>query len=82
MIEILTILHTLPSVQSYRTLCFERILPKLRNKTDVHITWLVYQPERLNIESTIDEYSTILDSKLVFPTPGIPTNTIFLFSAK
>jgi len=61
MIEILTILHTLPNVKSYRTLCFERILSKLRSKTDVHITWLVYQPERLNIESTIDEYSTILD---------------------
>ena len=61
MIKILTILHTLPSVKSYRTLCFERILPYLRSKTDVHITWLVYQPERLKIESQIDPHTSILD---------------------
>ena len=61
MIKILTILHTLPSVRSYRTLCFERILPYLRSKTDVHITWLVYQPERLKIESQIDPHTSILD---------------------
>ena len=61
MVEILTVLHTLPDVKSYRTLCFERILPYLRSKTDVHITWLVYQPERLNIESQKDSHSTILD---------------------
>ena len=61
MIKILTILHTLPNVKSYRTLCFERILPYLRSKTDVHITWLVYQPERLKIESKIDPHTSILD---------------------
>ena len=61
MIKILTVLHTLPSVKSYRTLCFERILPYLRSKTDVHITWLVYQPERLKIESQIDPHTSILD---------------------
>ena len=61
MIKILTILHTLPNVKSYRTLCFERILPYLRSKTDVHITWLVYQPERLKIESQIDPHTSILD---------------------
>ena len=61
MIEILTVLHTLPNVKSYRTLCFEHVLPYLRSKTDVHITWLVYQPERLNIESQKDPHSTILD---------------------
>ena len=51
----------MPSVKSYRTLCFERILPYLRSKTDVHITWLVYQPERLKIESQIDPHTSILD---------------------
>ncbi len=61
MIEILTVLHTLPTVKSYRTLCFERILPYMRSKSDVHITWLVYQPERLNIEYTKNSDLTILD---------------------
>jgi len=61
MVEILTVLHTLPDVKSYRTLCFERILPYLRSKTDVHITWLICQPERLNIESTENSNLTILD---------------------
>tara|TARA_B100001750_G_scaffold161336_1_gene130135 strand:- start:1076 stop:2371 length:1296 start_codon:yes stop_codon:yes gene_type:complete len=61
MIKILTILHTLPSVKSYRTLCFERVLPYLRSKTDVHLTWLVYQPERLKIESQTDPHTSILD---------------------
>ena len=61
MIKILTILHTLPNVKSYRTLCFERILPYLRSKTDVHITWLVYQPERLKIEPQNNTQTSILD---------------------
>ena len=61
MIKILTIIHIPPNFKSYRTLCFERILPYLRNKTDVHITWLVYQPERLKIESEIDPQTLILD---------------------
>ncbi len=61
MVEILTVLHTLPDVKSYRTLCFERILPYLRSKTDVHMTWLICQPERLSIESTENSNLTILD---------------------
>ena len=61
MIEILTVLHTTPDVKSYRTLGFEHILRYLRSKTDVHITWLVYQPERLSIESTKNSDLTILD---------------------
>jgi len=61
LIKILTIIHIPPNFKSYRTLCFEQILPYLRNKTDVHITWLVYQPERLKIESEIDPQTSILD---------------------
>ena len=58
MIKILTVIHTMPNVKSYRTLSFERILPYLRSKTDVHITWLVYQPERLKIEPIISYWVT------------------------
>ena len=61
MIKILTVIHTMPNVKSYRTLSFERILPYLRSKTDVHITWLVYQPERLKIEPQNNTQTSILD---------------------
>ena len=61
MLKILTVLHTLPSVKSYRTLCFNNLLPYLRTKTDVHITWLVYQPERLELPPQNDPQTSILD---------------------
>ena len=61
MIKILTVIHTMPNVKSYRTLSFERILSYLRSKTDVHITWLVYQPERLKIEPQNNTQTSILD---------------------
>ena len=61
MLEILTVLHTLPSIKSYRTLCFDNILPYLKTKTDVHVTWLVYQPERLELPTQNDPQISILD---------------------
>jgi len=61
MLKILTVLHTLPSVKSYRTLCFDNILPYLRAKTDVHVTWLVYQPERLELPAQNNPQTSILD---------------------
>ena len=61
MLKILTVLHTLPSIKSYRTLCFDNILPYLRTKTDVHITWLVYQPERLELPTQNNLQTSILD---------------------
>ena len=61
MIKILTVIHTMPNIKSYRTLCFEQILQYLRKKTDVHITWLVYQPERLKIEPKNNTQTSILD---------------------
>jgi len=51
----------MPNIKSYRTLCFEQILQYLRKKTDVHITWLVYQPERLKIEPKNNTQTSILD---------------------
>ena len=61
MLEILTVLHTLPSIKSYRTLCFDNILPYLKTKTEVHVTWLVYQPERLELPTQNDPQISILD---------------------
>lgn len=61
MLRILSVLHTMPNVKSYRTLCFENILAYLRTKTDVHMTWLVYMPDKLNLPIQNDSNVTILD---------------------
>ena len=54
-------LHTLPFVQSYKTIDVENLLSALRTKANVHITWLVYKADK--IESSIQNKSdeTILD---------------------
>jgi hypothetical protein len=54
-------LHTLPSIQSYKTIDVENLLSTLRTKANVHVTWLVYQADK--IESAIQNKSdeTILD---------------------
>jgi len=61
MLRILTVLHTMPNVKSYRTLCFENILDYLKTKSDVHMTWLVYMPDKLNVSLQNDSNITILD---------------------
>lgn len=62
MLKILTPLHTTPDVKSYRTLCFGNLLPVLKRKTDIHISWLVYKPERVNrLSQDADSENTILD---------------------
>lgn len=47
-IHILIPLHTLPSIQSYKTIMFDNLLPALRNKSNVYVTWIVYQADKLN----------------------------------
>lgn len=61
MIKIMTVLHTTPDARSYRTLCFENILKYIRTKTDTHITWLVYTPDKLETPLQNDQNCTILD---------------------
>lgn len=48
MIRILATLHTLPDVVSYKQMLFENIIPVLQKKTDIHVTWLVYKPQKIN----------------------------------
>jgi len=60
MLRILTIHNTMPNVKSYTTILFENVLPILRIKTKVHMTWLIYQPEKLNLKDEERE-TTILD---------------------
>ena len=48
----------MPDVVSYKQMLFENILPVLQTKTDVHVTWLVYQPQKINTKKL--DY-TVLD---------------------
>ncbi len=60
-LRILTSLHTLPDTKSMMTLFFESILPVLKTKADVHMIWLIYMPEKLNLPIKADQSNTILD---------------------
>ena len=60
-IKILASLHTMPNIKSINTLFFENLLPVLRKRMPVHMVWLVYQPERLNLSLQNDPNTTMLD---------------------
>ena len=60
MIKILTALHTLPEIKTYRTIFFEKIIPVLKEKFDVQVYWLVYTPEKLS-NSIKEKNDRILD---------------------
>ena len=60
-LRILVIHDDTPDVQSYTTVLFEKILPILKSKKNVHITWLIYKNERIEkIPKTTDD-TTVLD---------------------
>jgi len=61
LLKILASLHTLPDIESYKTRLFRNILPVLKRKTSVHVTWLVYQPDKLNLPPQNDPETTIID---------------------
>lgn len=61
MIKILASLHTMPDVVSYKAMIFRNILPIMREKTQVHVTWLVYMPEKFNLPIQEEPDRTILD---------------------
>lgn len=61
MLKILVSLHTMPDVVSYKTMILQSMLPVLKSKTDVHVAWLVYMPDKLNLPQQIESNVTILD---------------------
>lgn len=61
MIRILASHHTMPNITSVTTIFFQNLLPILKTKTDVHVTWVIYKPERLGIIRQNDADTTILD---------------------
>lgn len=60
-INLLIPLHTLPSIQSYMTIELGNLLPALRSKAEVYVTWLVYQADKLEMPIQSNENETILD---------------------
>lgn len=60
-IKILIPLHVLPNAKSAQTLFFENLLPVLKTRVNVHILWLVYTPEKINIANLNSQNSTVLD---------------------
>jgi len=61
MLKILAIHQAMPHISSYTSRLFENILPLLKSKGGVHITWLVHKPEKLSLQSSTSSDTTILD---------------------
>ncbi len=60
-LRILTLHHDMPDVKSYTTILFEKILPILKSKNKVHITWLIHKNEKIEKKGKISNDITILD---------------------
>ncbi len=61
MIKILIAHHTLPNITTAATVFFENLLPVMRKYEEVHITWLIYAPEKIEIPSNLDNTISIID---------------------
>lgn len=59
-IRILAAHHDTLDAKSYTTVLFEKILPILRSKKNVHLTWLIHKVEKIQ-PMDIDSNTTILD---------------------
>jgi hypothetical protein len=60
-IKILIPIHTLPNVKSGTTITFENLLPKLRERVNVQVIWLVYQPVGIDLDIQTNPEEIILD---------------------
>jgi len=60
-LRILAIHHDTPDVKSYTTVLFERILPILKSKKKIHMTWLIHKNENFKKKQITLEDTVILD---------------------
>ena len=60
-LRILAIHHDTPDVKSYTTIFFENVLPILKSKKNVHLTWLVHKNEKISKKQHTTNDTTILD---------------------
>lgn len=61
MIKILFAHHTLPDITTTGTIFFENLLPVMRKYEEVHITWLIYSPEKIEIPTNLNNNVSIID---------------------
>ena len=60
-LHILVPTHVMPDVKSVTTMFFDNLLGALKKKTNVHVTWLVYTPEKFTLPKEENSDITILD---------------------
>lgn len=60
MIKILTVHHTTPEVPGHTTILFRNVLRILREKIDVHMTWVIHSPERIDTTSFEDQNTSFV----------------------
>jgi len=60
-IKILVIHYLFPHITSITTLFFKNLLPVLKTNVNVHMVWVVYTPEKLDLPEENDHTTTILD---------------------
>ena len=60
-LRILVPIHIMPNRIHATTLLFENLLPILRTKAKVHMIWLVYLPDKINLPQPTNSDSTILN---------------------
>ena len=61
MIKLLVAHHTLPDVTTSGTVAFDNLLPVMRKYAEVHITWLIYAPEKIEIPLNLNNNVSIID---------------------
>jgi hypothetical protein len=59
-IKILAAHHDMPDVESYETILFNQLIPVLKRKRNVHMTWLIHKIEKIQSKN-IDSDTDILD---------------------
>jgi|TARA_B110000438_G_scaffold70423_1_gene70656 hypothetical protein len=83
-LRILTIHNDTPNVKSYTSVLFNKILPILKSKKNVHMTWLVCKNEKIEKVSKITEDTTVLDihdfSNLVDVIQKVKPNLIYIMT--
>lgn len=48
-----------PEITSFYSIFFENVLPELKKKTNVKVTWLIYQPEKIIVQQPKNEIDVI-----------------------
>lgn len=60
-LRLLALHHTMPNITSVVTLFFKNLLPALKTRRNVHMIWVVYTPDKINLQNNTDPDTTILD---------------------